>query len=451
MRSIVACLLFALLAVVQLAAAAENAAQPPSCGLNCIVKTVLSSSKCSLLDTDCICADAPLNDKITLCVQANCTIWEQLETKKYSTETCHINGEDRRALVRITAVVFGFLGLTAFALRCVARLYVAAQTWGIDDWIICAAVAVMVPLQVISIPLSNHGLGLDMWNVPHDSITTILYLYFWDEMVYVTALSLTKVSILFFYLKVFPGKRFRYVVYTLIAANICYAVVFDLLLAFQCHPIAGAWLSWDGTFHAKCISINILGWTAAAINIVLDLAVIILPLPELFRLSMSLRKKVQIIMMFAVGFFVTFVSIIRLRSLVEFGNTQNVTQDYVEVGYWSTIEVPVGIICACMPAVRSLFSLVFPKVFSTSRKGSNYGFGSVGPSLKLSSQPKLASNKQISIKQEWTVVSSDVGRERYPSDEELVRAPLDLDDQDAPARRVTLMKGPVRSNSHSHV
>ncbi len=147
-------------------------------------------------------------------------------------------------------------------------------------------------------------------------------------MVYVTSLSLTKVSILFFYLKVFPGRGFRYCVYTLIGLNICYAVVFDLLLAFQCNPIAGAWLSWDGTYTAKCISINLLGWSAAAINIVLDLCVIILPLPELFRLSMSLRKKVQIIMMFAVGFFVTFVSIIRLRSLVEFGNTQNVTRKF---------------------------------------------------------------------------------------------------------------------------
>jgi hypothetical protein len=109
----------------------------------------------------------------------------------------------------------------------------------------------------------------------------------------------------------------------------------------------------------------------------------------------------------------------------------------------------VGIICACMPAVRSLFSLVFPKVFATSRKGSSYGFGSAGPSLKLSSQPKLKSNKQISIKQEWTVVSSNVGRERFPSDEELVRQPLDLDDRESPARRVTLVKGGTRSNNRS--
>ena len=37
----------------------------------------------------------------------------------------------------------------------------------------------------------------------------------------------------------------------------------------------------------------------------------------------------------------------------------------------------------------------------------------------------LDPTKSIKVKQEWTVVSSDVGRERYPSDEELVRPPRD--------------------------
>lgn len=37
-------------------------------------------------------------------------------------------------------------------------------------------------------------------------------------------------------------------------------------------------------------------------------------------------------------------------------NEHSMTEDYVEAGYWSTIEVPVGMICACMPAIRSLFS-----------------------------------------------------------------------------------------------
>lgn len=44
------------------------------------------------------------------------------------------------------------------------------------------------------------------------------------------------------------------------------------------------------------------GWMAAALNLVLDLSVLILPLPELVALSLSLRKKIQILSMFCVGF-----------------------------------------------------------------------------------------------------------------------------------------------------
>lgn len=37
--------------------------------------------------------------------------------------------------------------------------------------------------------------------------------------------------------------------------------------------------------------------------------------------------------------------------------------DYVEIGYWSTIECDVGVICACLPAIRSLLRRVFPTAF----------------------------------------------------------------------------------------
>lgn len=121
-------------------------------------------------------------------------------------------------------------------------------------------------------------------------------------MLYIASLATTKISILLFYLKVFPQRYFRVCTWVFIVINLVYALAYIFLLIFQCDPIPGVWLAWDGEYKAKCISINLLGWTAAAINIALDLVVIILPLPELLRLSMSLRKRVQIVSMFAVGF-----------------------------------------------------------------------------------------------------------------------------------------------------
>ncbi|EEU45681.1 uncharacterized protein NECHADRAFT_18440, partial [Fusarium vanettenii 77-13-4] len=227
----------------------------------------------------------------------------------------------------------------------------------------------MIPLNAISIPISRVGLGKDIWNVHPDDITDFLYVsflfFFWDELLYLGVLPVTKISILLFYLKVFPGKNIRLGCWILIGLNVAYFIAFELVSIFQCTPIEGAWRAWDKEFPAKCNNINMQGWMAAILNIVLDVATLCLPLWELYKLSLSRKKKIQIMLMFSVGFFVTIVSIVRLQSLASYATTSNVTQDYVEIGYWSTIEVPVGILCACMPAIRSLFSLVFPKVFGT--------------------------------------------------------------------------------------
>lgn len=176
-------------------------------------------------------------------------------------------------------------------------------------------------------------------------------IYFWDELIYLAALPLTKISILLFYLKIFPKREIKIAVWVLIGLNIGYFIAFEIISIWQCTPIQGAWLHWDGTFEATCRDINMQGWVcfiflavlsflpgyserhatcrdcflpvkvhlcnhmvltqrisqmAAGLNLALDLAVLILPLPELARLSMSWRKKLQILSMFCVGFLYVF-------------------------------------------------------------------------------------------------------------------------------------------------
>ncbi|KAL7627957.1 hypothetical protein AAE478_002153 [Parahypoxylon ruwenzoriense] len=412
-------LLILCLSALQTALAAPDVTGAPACGLKCIL-TSTANSDCLATNTTCICANELLQNQITECVTKRIglfqwLIWAMLATKKFSSETCGVVSEDRTGIVWILAIIFGALGLVAFILRCAARL-IGPHDWGYDDSVMC-----------------------------------VVMLYYYDEIIYVTALALTKISILFFYLKVFPKRSFRIITWVLIAVNLVYAIIYDFLLILQCDPVSGAWRSWDGEFASKCISINVLGWSAAAINIALDIAVIVLPLPELFRLSLSLRKRLQIIAMFTVGFFITIVSIVRLYSLIRFGTTKNLTQDYVETGYWSTIEVPVGIICACMPAVRSLFSLALPRIFGTTRGTAASTFNSyAGPP----SGNRLAhSSNKISIKQEWTVLSDPVDEPprhlRNGSDVELldvggvgkaITKTPDIDKYDVPTRKMTLSK-----------
>lgn len=91
---------------------------------------------------------------------------------------------------------------------------------------------------------------------------------------------------------------------------------------------------------------------------------------------------------------VTLVSILRLSSLIHFAATQNLTcefslscpmivclhssfkGDYVTVGYWSTVECDVGVICACLPAIRSLLRQAAPGMFGDTEQTKSYGMNS---------------------------------------------------------------------------
>jgi hypothetical protein len=72
-------------------------------------------------------------------------------------------------------------------------------------------------------------------------------------------------------------------------------------------------------------------------------------------------------------FSVTIVSILRLQSLVSFAKSANPTWDNYAVAAWSTVEINVGLFCACMPSMRLLLMRFFPKLLGTTQNtNTNY-------------------------------------------------------------------------------
>lgn len=76
--------------------------------------------------------------------------------------------------------------------------------------------------------------------------------------------------------------------------------------------------------------------------------------------------------MFCTGTFVTVISVVRLQSLIAFGDTDNPTWNNLKVSLWSTIEINVGIITCCMPTIRLIMLRAFPRMSSTYRSTQAY-------------------------------------------------------------------------------
>jgi len=63
-------------------------------------------------------------------------------------------------------------------------------------------------------------------------------------------------------------------------------------------------------------------------------------------------------------------SCIRIQSLRQSASSKNPTYDTLLSATWSTIELNVGMICICMPAIRRFLTFALPKCFGSTDKPS---------------------------------------------------------------------------------
>lgn len=125
--------------------------------------------------------------------------------------------------------------------------------------------------------------------------------YYHGEWVYQLAVFFTMISLLMFYLRIFPIQSVRIQVWVVMGAVSLYSALGILISINQCTPVRGAWEYWHGEEKFSCRNRNALGWASAIIKMVLDIAIIIVPIKPLAKLGLSMKKKVQVMLMFAVG------------------------------------------------------------------------------------------------------------------------------------------------------
>ncbi|KAH8199888.1 hypothetical protein TruAng_005944 [Truncatella angustata] len=355
-------------------------AEYPPCAEACLIELVPASSCMTGTEQEqlaCLCTNTALQANITTCVRAGCTTYEGLQTKNVTYNLCGVEVRNDSATPLLVGVIGGAVALLAFIMRMCSGLPASGRVFGWDDWTMAVTVALAVPPTVFSVLLSKNGLGKDMWTLPLKNIENVLFYYYLGEIFYFASLSFNKISLLLFILRVFPDKAFRKMVFVVIG-----------------FPVNHSWLQVDSAHLGTCNNINLQGWMSAICNIVIDLIIIVLPLKNLLGLQIKLKKKIMIMFMFSLGIFVTIVSVIRLRSLILFASTENPTWDYNEAAWWSTIELHVGIICACLPSLRSLFVSLGVKILGSSNdKSRGTGYGTNGSHMGAS-RSGLGAEKQ---------------------------------------------------------
>ena len=132
---------------------------------------------------------------------------------------------------------------------------------------------------------------------------------------------------------------------------------------------------------ARCVNSNLLMLVPGCINCVLDVLIVIIPLPLLWRLRTTRKQKLTLTSIFVVGGFVCVCSIIRLVVLSRLQDV-DLTWNYINAAIWTATEPSMGVVSACLPSLRPLFNRMFsgtyhgPTLKSTRGKSAqDYGSG----------------------------------------------------------------------------
>jgi hypothetical protein len=107
-----------------------------------------------------------------------------------------------------------------------------------------------------------------------------------------------KVSILDLFNRIFVTKWFVRVSYVLMGLGICVGVVICLEAFFICRPLA---FNWDKSIDGVCGDQDKAYRAQAIVNLFVDVAIVLLPVPMLWKLQMPLAKKLGVYVMFSIG------------------------------------------------------------------------------------------------------------------------------------------------------
>ncbi|KAJ4415139.1 hypothetical protein N0V82_007509 [Gnomoniopsis sp. IMI 355080] len=273
----------------------------PACGKSCL-QSALPVTLCGANNQTCLCEDEEFESVVTSCVMQSCTVKEQLTTKNATESSCGAVRRDKGTRLLVNTILLGVMTGIVVVARLTFRAFISKADLGADDWAILAALLIGLPgTALICLGTYPNGVGKDVWTLSFDQITKFLFFFYISEIQYFINLAALKLSLLLFYLRIFPDAKIRRLLAGTVAFDILFGAGFAGAALFQCAPMDYFWYMWDGEHAGHCVNINAMGWANAGISISLDFWMLALPLSQLRGLRLHWKKKTGVAMMFMVG------------------------------------------------------------------------------------------------------------------------------------------------------
>ncbi|EXA36402.1 hypothetical protein FOVG_12308 [Fusarium oxysporum f. sp. pisi HDV247] len=223
------------------------------------------------------------------------------------------------------------------------------QMLGLDDVTAVVALACVLGCGSSIVAMTHYGLGRHIYTLSPRQI--ILYLRcFWISIVFYTyALFAIKLTFLIHYYRIMSVSNMRWLYLGALGFIILWGINQGIGVFLFCIPLQSFW---DPHVKGRCfLSRPTMWYVSGVVHIVTDFAIIVMPLPIVWKLQLPRSQKIYLTGIFGLGSLTLAIAILRMQWL---DPVADMTWWNVTAASWSMAEIVSGITCACLPTFKPL-------------------------------------------------------------------------------------------------
>lgn len=195
-------------------------------------------------------------------------------------------------------VLFLIIAATLCGLRILSRR-LHRHALDASDYMCFLALVLDIGLTVIIWGSFAHGYGQDITEFSLNDAKFASKLFIAIEVVWAAAAVSVRISIILLCICLFPVRLFRLVSWMVVGLNLATFLSTVLTACLICRPI---FYSFDKTIPGgHCGDLMAFEDFQAIMSLLLDLTIVVLPLPLLWQLQMKRQKKIQLSVVFGTG------------------------------------------------------------------------------------------------------------------------------------------------------
>ncbi|KAL5385073.1 hypothetical protein DPSP01_004884 [Paraphaeosphaeria sporulosa] len=250
--------------------------------------------------------------------------------------------------------VTGVFTLLAIGL-CSARIYSRLRpkpNLRIDDYLISTATILCVVDFFLSLIASLHGWGHHSAYVTAADVTMVMKVNFVQQVVWIAAIALTRLSIALSLLRLSHDRYWRLILWSIIAIQMVTYAGHMLFQFANCAPLRA---SWEPVYDVRCWPrkyVLVFGWVANSLLVLNDTILALLPIHLIRTLHRSPREKVLICFLMATGLLAAAIAAYRM-GLSKAAFAGDLLSSTVMMSMWCMLEVLLGIIAACLAPLKA--------------------------------------------------------------------------------------------------